>query len=154
MPSHPLSAASSGMLTLKISCSEVGIDVSCVKASVLPEGKATHIRHLQSLPSYTPKSGSMGKRFVLFAGDGLNDSVALAAADVGVAMGSGSQVSVVSADFVLLNSNLESLTSLLVISRRVFTRTKVNFGWALVFNCVCLRESTFTTRIQLGGLRN
>lgn len=56
-------------------------------------------------------------------------------------MGSGSQVSVVSADFVLLNSSLDSLTSLLDISRRVFNRTKLNFAWALVFNVVCLRES-------------
>lgn len=56
-------------------------------------------------------------------------------------MGSGSQVSVVSADFVLLNSSLDSLTALLNISRRVFNRTKLNFAWALVFNVVCLRES-------------
>lgn len=56
-------------------------------------------------------------------------------------MGSGSQVSVVSADFVLLNSSLDSLHALLHISRRVLNRTKLNFCWALVFNVVCLRAS-------------
>lgn len=116
----------------------VGIPEHCVVAGVLPEGKAEHIHKLKALPSFTSKSGHKGNRFVLFAGDGLNDSIALAAADVGVAMGSGSQVSVVSADFVLLNSSLNSLHALLHVSRRVLTRTKVNFCWALIFNLVCL----------------
>lgn len=118
----------------------VGIAEECVVASCLPSDKASHIHALQRLPSLSHPSSPTKKRFVLFTGDGLNDSVALAAADVGVAMGSGSQVSVASADFVLLNSNLESLVQLLGISGRVFRRTKLNFGWALVFNCVCLRE--------------
>lgn len=144
------------------SVSSVGIDEAFVVADLLPQHKADHIRKLQGLPSVSPKSGSNGHRFVLFAGDGLNDSVALAAADVGyvmrapsrpvlpsltspflllsVAMGGGSQVSIVSADFVLLNSSLDSLSALLAISRRVFRRTQLNFAWALVFNVICLRE--------------
>ncbi|CED82262.1 Cation transport ATPase [Phaffia rhodozyma] len=124
--------------TAKAVAKQVGIDETCVVAGVLPEQKAEHIRKLQGTISFTKGSGVDGHRFVLFAGDGLNDSVALAAADVGVAMGSGSQVSVVSADFVLLNSSLDSLNSLLHISQRVFSRTKLNFCWALVFNLIAL----------------
>lgn len=80
--STPLFDASDS-LTLD-SVLSVGIDEDCVVAGVLPEEKADHIRKLQATKSFTPKSGSNGHRFVLFAGDGLNDSVALAAADVGL----------------------------------------------------------------------
>ncbi len=86
--------------------------------------------------------------------DGINDSVALTAADVSVAMGHGSQSTLASAgkaaafvtiehkltgvDFVLLKSSLSTLPSLLLISRKVYNRQRLNLLWAILFNVVCL----------------
>ena len=67
-------------------------------------------------------------------GDGINDSPALTAADAGIAIGSGSDVAISSAKFVLVSSNLHSLLTLITLSRTVFRRVKFNFAWALVYN--------------------
>ena len=71
-------------------------------------------------------------------GDGINDSPALTAADAGIAVGSGSDVAISSAKFVLVSSNLHSLLTLITLSRTVFQRVKFNFAWALVYNVVLL----------------
>lgn len=70
--------------------------------------------------------------------DGLNDSVALAAADVSVAMGHGSQSTLASADFVLLSSNLATLDALLRVSKKVYNRQRLNLLWAVMFNFICI----------------
>ena len=140
----------------------VGIDEALVKAGVGPEGKADVIREFQALP--ISDSGSFGllrrvlalgqqeKEVVMFVGgasrllslrrplltptDGINDSVALAAATPSVAMGHGSQATLASADFVLLSTfhPLSTLPTLLHLSRRIINRQKLNLSWALVFN--------------------
>ena len=58
--------------------------------------------------------------------------------DVGIAIGTGSDVAISSADFVLLNSDLQSVINLLNMSRMVFRRIKFNFGWAIVYNCIAI----------------
>ncbi|WRT67903.1 uncharacterized protein IL334_004877 [Kwoniella shivajii] len=112
----------------------VGLSEDEVKGGVGPEGKADVIRSMQK--EMKAKGGK--KDLVMFVGDGLNDSVALAAADVSCAMGHGSQATLASADFVLLSSSLTSLLPLLSISRKVIMRQKLNLLWALLFNVVCL----------------
>ncbi|KAK1251794.1 hypothetical protein MKX07_007273 [Trichoderma sp. CBMAI-0711] len=110
---------------------KVGIPASNVFAEVLPSEKAARISYLQA------SMNSNGRRpMVAMVGDGINDSPALTTADVGIAIGSGSDVAISSADFVLATSNLHSVLTLLDLSRVVFRRIKLNFGWAAVYN-VC-----------------
>ncbi|GAA5870744.1 hypothetical protein JCM1840_006791 [Sporobolomyces johnsonii] len=113
-------------ITAKAIARQVGIDEENVVAGVLPTEKAEHIRALQTRHS--------GKGLTLFCADGINDAPGLAVADVSVAMGSGSQVSISAANFVLLNSSLNSLLTLLTLSRKVKRRILFNFAWACAFN--------------------
>lgn len=111
----------------------IGIPRSNVMANVLPAGKADFVRKIQDGDTTDTTTRSI----VGFIGDGINDSPALAAADVSIAMASGSDVAMNSASFILLNSSLDTILHLVLLSRRVFNRVKMNFGWALVYN-VCL----------------
>ncbi|KAK0617439.1 ATPase, P type cation/copper-transporter [Immersiella caudata] len=120
---------------------QIGIPADQVIAGVLPTGKADQIRYLQStLKAKTGKNGESSTRRALIAmvGDGINDSPALAMADVGVAIGSGSDVAISSADFVLVKSDLRAVVNLLDLSKTVFRRIKFNFGWALVYNVTAI----------------
>jgi len=114
----------------------VGIPPENIIAGVLPEQKADKIQYLQKTLHGT---GSTSKRaLIAMVGDGINDSPALTVADVGIAIGSGSDIAISSAEFVLVTSGLGSLLTLIDLSRVVFRRIKFNFGWALVYNCVAV----------------
>jgi Cu+-exporting ATPase len=91
-----------------------------------------------SLGARNGKGKEMTQRRALVAmvGDGINDSPALTAADVGIAIGSGSDIAISSAEFILVRSNLNALITLLDLSNMVFNRIKFNFGWALVYNLI------------------
>jgi Cu+-exporting ATPase len=115
---------------------QLGIPATNIIAGVLPSEKADKIRWLQS--SAPRRNGKTGRAIVAMVGDGINDSPALTAADAGIAIGSGSDVAISSAKFVLVSSNLHSLLTLITLSRTVFQRVKFNFAWALVYNVVLL----------------
>ncbi|KAH7410609.1 P-type ATPase-like protein [Cadophora sp. MPI-SDFR-AT-0126] len=120
---------------------KVGIPISNIIAGVLPSEKAKEIRYLQrSLKSRTTSGTEHADKRALIAmvGDGINDSPALTTADVGIAIGSGSDIAISSAEFVLVSSNLNSLITLLDLSKFVFRRIKFNFGWALIYNLIAL----------------
>ncbi|KAH8176845.1 e1-E2 ATPase domain-containing protein [Sarocladium implicatum] len=122
--------------TVRAVASLVGISTENVLAEVLPSEKAAKISYLQRTQ---PASDSKRPRAtVAMVGDGINDSPALTTADVGIAIGSGSDVAISSADFVLATSNLNSVPTLLSLSRAVLRRVKFNFGWALVYNMIAL----------------
>lgn len=96
-----------------------------VLAGVLPEGKAGEIEKLKGA----------GKK-VCMVGDGINDAPALASADIGVAIGSGTDVAIESADVVLMGSELSSLVTALRLSRAVMRNIKQNLFWAFFYNCI------------------
>ncbi len=120
----------------------VGIDPENVCSSVTPEGKADLVKRLQRATRDDKTGvmkrikGKMGK--VAVVGDGINDSIALARADVGIAIGAGTEVAVEAADVVLVRSNLHDVVVTLHLSRIVFNRIKMNFVWALGYNLFAL----------------
>ncbi|KAL9236010.1 hypothetical protein vseg_010725 [Gypsophila vaccaria] len=104
---------------------EVGIHD--VRAEVMPAGKAEVIRSFQ-------KDGSV----VAMVGDGINDSPALAASDVGMAIGAGTDVAIEAADYVLMRNNLEDVITAIDLSRKTFTRIRMNYVFAMAYNIIAI----------------
>lgn len=101
---------------------DVGIDD--VIANVLPNEKAHYVEKFQ-------KAGK-----VAFVGDGINDAPALTTADVGIAMGSGTDIAIDSGSIVLVQNDLRGVVRALEMSRKTFNRIKLNLFWALIYNVI------------------
>ncbi len=100
---------------------QLGIDK--VVAEVLPEGKVDAIRHLKE-----------GGRSIAFVGDGINDAPALAEADIGLAIGTGTDVAIESADVVLMSGDLRSVSNAIALSQATMRNIKQNLFWAFAYN--------------------
>ena len=105
---------------------KVGIDN--VEAEVLPENKLEIVK----------KSQKNNTKKVLFVGDGINDAPALTQADIGVAMGNGTDIAMESGDIVVMEGDLENVVAAVQFSRKVMRRIKENIFWAFAYNSVLI----------------
>jgi Cu+-exporting ATPase len=125
------------------------IGIERVIAQVLPQDKANEVKRLQ-------QQGEV----VAFVGDGINDAPALAQSDVGIAIGSGTDVAIETGDLVLIKDDPLDAVAGIQLSRKVMTRIKQNIFWAFAYNSVLIPVAAgvlypftgYTFKPELGAL--
>lgn len=111
---------------------QVGLQSADIVAEVLPEDKAQVVKELQT------KGESVG-----MVGDGINDAPALALADIGIAMGSGTDIAMETADITLMNSDLVSVEKSIRLSKLTLRKIKQNLFWAFCYNVIGIPFAAF-----------
>lgn len=116
-------------ITARAIAQQVGIDEDEVYAGVSPRGKAKIVRDLMARD---------GERGVAMVGDGINDSPALVAASLGIALSSGTSVAIEAADLVLMRSDLLDVVAALDLGRTIYRQIRINLLWACCYNILMI----------------
>ncbi|RHZ70577.1 hypothetical protein Glove_269g57 [Diversispora epigaea] len=110
------------------------LKIKNVLAKVTPEVKAQTIKWLQQRNSSSTSNKSKKSSVVAMIGDGINDSLALTQADLGISISSASDIAIESSSIILTRSTLYSLITMIVLSKEIIKRIRINFIWAFMYN--------------------
>jgi Cu+-exporting ATPase len=124
---HPILLTGDNRATALAVAAQVGIDEADVISDVLPAGKVATVARLQS-----------EGRVVAMVGDGVNDAAALAQSDLGIAMGSGTDVAIEASDLTLMRPDLRAAADAIRLSRRTLAVIKGNLVWAFAYNVAAI----------------